>query len=628
MTKATIVERLRYRFDNFMSKGTVALIGGLALVCLAFILLMAMLVSFTSIVPEESARNLLEATWNVMRHTIDTSALSNDKGWKFRLAMLIVTFFGIFGVSTLIGIVSSGIDAKIENLRRGRSRVIETDHIVILGWSLPVFTLVSELALANANQPDTCIVILGEENKAQMEDKLHEVLGKLHRIRLICRTGSPSNMADLGMVNIQTARSIVILNTPHDHGDVQLVKTLLAITNIPRAVPQPYHIVTQVQNPNSLDVIQIIRGNEVEVVLVQDVLSRIIVQTCRQSGLSVVYMDLLDFDGYEIYFKAEPTLQGKTYGDALLAYNDSAVIGIKRDHTIVLNPPIHTQLQAAEQLIVISADDDKIHLSGLSEFPVDHQAIHLRKREPPKAENTLILGWNNHISNIIQQMDQYVAPGSTLTVVAEYPEAEVMCLESLGIQQQTVHYRQGDITTRQVLEDLNLTTYDHVIVLCNTDIDPELADANTLVTLLYLRDIANRSNHNFQIATEMLDTQNQTLAQVARPDDFVLSKQIISLMLAQIAEHKDLNAVFTELFASEGSEIYLKPVSDYVALDRPVNFYTVVEAAKQRSESAIGYRRQVDANNIAKSYGVVLNPQKDRLITFAPQDTIIVLAES
>jgi len=99
-------------------------------------------------------------------------------------------------------------------------------------------------------------------------------------------------------------------------------------------------------------------------------------------------------------------------------------------------------------------------------------------------------------------------------------------------------------------------------------------------------------------------------------------------MLAQIAEHKDLNAVFAELFAPGGSEIYLKPVSDYVALHRPVNFYTVVEAAKQRSESAIGYRRQVDANNMAKSYGVVLNPQKDRLITFAPQDTIIVLAKS
>ncbi|MDF5724039.1 MAG: hypothetical protein PUP91_26955 [Rhizonema sp. PD37] len=628
MTKITIVERLRYRFDNFMSKGTVALIGGLGLVCLAFILLMAMLVSFTAIMPEGSDRSLLESIWNVLMHAIDTGNVAVDKGWKFRLVMLIVTFGGIFGVSTLIGIVSSGIDTKIENLRQGRSRVIETDHIVILGWSLPVFTLISELALANANRPNTCIVILSEENKAQMEDKLHSVLGKLHRIRLVCRTGSPSNMADLGMVNIQAARAIVILNAPHDHGDVQLVKTLLAITNIPRAVPQPYHIVTQVQNPKSLDVIQIIRRNEVEVVLAQEVLSRIIVQTSRQSGLSVVYMELLDFKGNEIYFKAEPNLRGKTYGQALLAYNDSAVIGIKRDHTIVLNPPMNTQLQAAEQLVVISADDDKIHLSGLSDFPVDHQAIHLRKREPPKAENTLILGWNNHISHIIQQMDQYVAPGSTLTVVAEYPEAEVMWRESLGIKQQNVQYHQGDITTRLVLENLNLTEYDHVIVLCNTDIDPELADANTLVTLLYLRDIANRSNHNFQLVTEMLDMQNQTLAQVAQPDDFVLSKQIISLMLAQIAEHKDLNAVFAQLFAPEGSEIYLKPVSDYVSLNRPVNFYTVVEAAKQRSESAIGYRRQVDANNVAKSYGVVLNPQKDRPITFAPQDTIIVLAGS
>jgi hypothetical protein len=191
-----------------------------------------------------------------------------------------------------------------------------------------------------------------------------------------------------------------------------------------------------------------------------------------------------------------------------------------------------------------------------------------------------------------------------------------------------VQYREGDITTRQVLEDLELSSYNHVIILSSTDIDPEIADANTIVTLLYLRDIANRMNHDFHVVTEIMNMENQTLAQVARPNDFVLSKQIISLLLAQVAERKDLNAVFTELFNPEGAEIYLKPVSEYIVLSRPVNFYTIVEAAKQRSQSAIGYRRQVDADNMAKSYGVVLNPPKDRLIPFALEDSIIVLAES
>ncbi|MBD2098832.1 potassium transporter TrkA [Trichocoleus sp. FACHB-591] len=631
MGKTAITDRLRYRFDNFMSRGTVSLISGLALVSLAFILLMAFLVSLSGIAPEGGGRlSLPEAIWGVLMRTLDSGTVGGDTGWVFRFAMLFVTFGGIFVVSTLIGLLSSGIDTKLEDLRKGRSRVIETDHIVILGWSLQVFTLISELALANANRPDTCIVVLSEEDKMQMDIALVDTLGKLPRIRLVCRTGSPSSMADLGMVSIQTARSIIILSPHNQRADTQLVKTLLAITNIPRSLPQPYHIVAQVQNPKSLDVINLVGQNEVEILLTNDLISRIVVQTCRQSGLSLVYMDLLDFSGNEIYFRTEPTLQGQPYGEALLAYNDSTVIGIKHtDGTIQLNPPVETPLQPGEQLILISEDDDTMQLSTHSEPLINVSAIQLSNRPPAAAEHTLILGWNDRVVEIIQQLDQYVAPSSTVTVAPGFPEAEVdLSAETLKLQKQTMQYRAGDPTDRRVLESLNLTQYDHVVVLCNPDLDPEESDAETLVRLLHLRDIANRHNHDFQIVTEILDVRNQALAQVARPDDFVISEQIISRMLAQVAEQKSLNAVFADLFNPEGSEIYLKPADDYVAIAQPVNFYTVVEAARQRGESAIGYRCKADANNVARTYGVVINPKKDQPITFSSQDTIILLAES
>lgn len=626
-----LIGQLRYKFDNFMSRGTVALVSGLALVSLAFILLMGALVSLSGIAPEGSDRlNLPEALWGVLMRTLDSGTVGGDTGWVFRLTMLFVTFGGIFVVSTLIGLLSSGIDSKLEDLRKGRSRVIETDHIVILGWSLQIFTLISELALANANRPDTCIVILSEEDKVEMETALAEMLGKLPRIRLVCRTGSPSNITDLGIVNIQMARSIVILSSTQDHADTQLVKTLLAITSIPRAHPHPYHLVAQVQTSKTLDVLKLVARNEVEPLLINDLISRIVVQTCRQSGLSTVYIDLLNFSGNEIYFREEPSLQGKTYGQALLAYNNSAVIGIQTaDGAIQLNPSTNRRLQAGEQLIVISEDDDTTHLYQAAEVPINHEAIQLAEPIAAIAEHTLILGWNDRVCTIIKLLDQYVASGSTIMVVAEFPKAEVdLSEETLQLQRQTVRYQQGDPTDRDVLESLNLTQYDHAVVLCNSSLDAEQADAQTLVTLLHLRDICDRHHHNCQIVTEILDVRNQALAQVARPDDFVISEQIISLMLAQVAEQKSINAVLTDLFSPEGSEIYLKSVGNYVTIDHPVNFYTVVEAARQRGESAIGYRRKADANNIARSYGVVINPPKDQLIEFKPQDSIILLAES
>ena len=97
-------------------------------------------------------------------------------------------------------------------------------------------------------------------------------------------------------------------------------------------------------------------------------------------------------------------------------------------------------------------------------------------------------------------------------------------------------------------------------------------------------------------------------------------------MLAQVSENKALNAVFEDLFDPEGSEVYLKPASDYVALGRPVNFYTVVESARRQGEIALGYRLQGLSTDPSRAYGVVINPDKSDLVTFGERDRVIVLA--
>ena len=47
------------------------------------------------------------------------------------MAMLAVTSGCIFIVATLIGIISSGLEGKLDDLRRGRSLVLEDNHTVI-----------------------------------------------------------------------------------------------------------------------------------------------------------------------------------------------------------------------------------------------------------------------------------------------------------------------------------------------------------------------------------------------------------------------------------------------------------------------------------------------------------------
>ena len=66
----------------------------------------------------------------------------------------------------------------------------------------------------------------------------------------------------------------------------------------------------------------------------------------------------------------------------------------------------------------------------------------------------------------------------------------------------------------------------------------------------------------------MLDLRNRALAEVTRADDFIVSDRMTSLLLSQVAENKHLKAVFDDLFDPEGSEIYLRPASEYVAAGR------------------------------------------------------------
>ena len=147
------------------------------------------------------------------------------------------------------------------------------------------------------------------------------------------------------------------------------------------------------------------------------------------------------------------------------------------------------------------------------------------------------------------------------------------------------------------------------------------------MTLLHLRDIASIVGHPFSITSEMADVRNRTLAEVTRADDFIVSDRLISLLITQVAENKLLNAVFADLFDADGSEVYLRPVTDYVATGRPVNVATIVEAARRLDEVAIGYRIRSESNDATRAYGVHVNPPKSGSVTFEPADKVIVLAE-
>lgn len=632
MKKISFSQKLRYRFDNTFAKGPIALIGWLGIVSLLMIVIAAVVLFILAIAPEgEENISFIEGVWRGLMRTLDAGTMGGDEGWSFRMVMLAVTIGGIFIVSTLIGVLSSGIESKLDNLRKGRSFVVEKNHTLILGWSSKIFTIISELLIANENQKKPRIVILADKDKVEMEDEIRSRIPKTKNTKIICRSGSPNDLSDLDISNPYEAKSVIILGRDNVNDDTQIIKTILALTNNPKRPEKKYHILTEISDPKNLEVAQMVGKDEVTIILTHDIISRIMVQTCRQSGLSVVYQELMDFDGDEIYFQEEPKLVGKTFAEALFAYPDSAVMGVKtKAGNVLINPPMDTQINEGDSVIAITKDDDTLVIKANAAISINEEAIvKEQKEEDKKPERTLLLGWNKRALLIIRELNNYVASGSTLKIACHYcdPKDEIQSVKE-SFNNMSITYANTDISDRRSIEALEIESYDHVILLSYEDqLDIQEADAQTLITLLHLREISERKGFDNNIVSQMLDARNRDLAVVTKADDFIVSDKLISLMLSQISENKALDPVFQILFDADGSEIYLKPIADYIKTGIPVNFYTLLEAAKRKNQVAIGYRIFSKKDDPEAAYGITINPVKSESIVYQPDDRIVVISE-
>ncbi len=612
--------RLSYRFDILMSKGLIALIGLLALVTLTFVAIMAVLVVLFSSYPE-SGESFGEVLWVSLMHALDPGTVVGAEGNGYRALMLVTTFGGLIFLAGLIGIVSGAFDDKVEQLRKGRSRVLETDHTLILGWNSRVFSLIREISEANRSRKKSAIVILAMGDKVEFEDAIRDRVGKTKKTRVIVRSGDPMTLADLELVNHAAARSIIILaGDEAQNADLVAMKTAMALVNNPNRSEGKYHIVAEIKEPENLDRAKLVSNSEVNWILAGDVMSRVMVQTARQSGLSQIFLDLLDFNGDEIYFTKQDALVGKTFLQASHLFSNSSLIGVLRSGEVLLNPASTMKIKADDELIVIAPDDSMIYTSEV--FTVDKSLLAPLKTIAPKPEQILILGQNENLKVILSELNQYVAKGSGVSVVSTKPASQIKSGSKLKL-----NFVPGDPTDRKVLDQLKVSSFDHIIVLADRELSAEESDALTLITLLQLRAISREMGKSFNIVSEMLDDKNRQLAESTEADDFIVSDQIIGLMMSQISENKNLADVFANLFSSEGSEISLHPAQWYVKLGQTVDMHALIEAAARRGETALGYRKASLESSQQNGYGVALNPEKIRRFQLVEGDKVIVLAE-
>ena len=151
----------------------------------------------------------------------------------------------------------------------------------------------------------------------------------------------------------------------------------------------------------------------------------------------------LDFDGDEIYFTEQPSLVGRTYFDAQLAFPKCVAMGLEKGGDVILNPSPEAVIEASDRIIVIAEDDSLIALGepGVADTASLAHAVPVSLAP----ESTLVLGTNAGLAGMLGELSEYVASGSTVRVVSA-SEPELPQFENLSAV-----WTQGDPTKRAVL---------------------------------------------------------------------------------------------------------------------------------------------------------------------------------
>ncbi len=637
MTRATWRQRLQYRVDTFMARGGSSIFVSLVV---AFLGLMLLIMAARAVL-------LLFLPFNAKQHNafFDTLLEVSDPGrlaeftdasrW-YQVSAVLSTVLGIVVLSSLIAVMTTTLDRRMANLRKGHSRVVESGHTLILGWSSQrVVEVVRQLILANADKRDAAVVILADMDKEEMDDLLHHRLKDRKSTRIITRSGNPADVTKLDLVAVHDAKSAIVLSgvastAPEElreAADAQVFKVLLALSA--QSAGRTLNIVAEVLDPAFKAPARRIDPQHITPVCPAEIVAKILVETSRSVGLSAVYRALLSFEDKELYF-TEGSWGGKTFGQVAFHFDDALPSGLRTaDDRVVLNPDPGRILEPGEKLLVLATDDSTIRFSAtpVVEPP---EAPPRRRRRARAEEHLLLVGWTAKTARVVGEYAQYVLDGSTVDIMVAEP-TEVMRAQAARLNggRVAVDLVARDPAVPSTWDDTDLSRYDTVVILSADDHEHgDLVDARSIMILLLVQTALGEHHTSPTLITELVEADNEDLAREAGVHDFLVSPHFVSRLLAQVSEERALDAVFAELFAREGSELYLKPASlyfDELPVSRP--FAELMARAQASGEVCLGVKLSGDEMDAARRYGVRLAPPKSATLDLTERDHLVILAE-
>ena len=499
----------RYRFDTYMAKGGGSIFVSLTVVFLAILLLIALMRGLllwlfpVDVLAMEHEGGFFLNLYITFLQLTDPGNMAQDIGSSgaYKFTAILAGLSGTIMLSALIAFITTALDQKLAALKRGRSKVIENEHSLILGWNEQrVVEILRELILANESERDECVVVLGDEDKEEMDDLLRMRLPDTKSTRLVTRSGDVSSLPNLDMVSVETCRSVIIIGSCEDSAgqrekdasDAKTMQTILAVTSM-RPDDDDLVIVAEIFNPTYREVVEHTFSDNVVTVDTKDVLAKIMVQTSRSVGLSVVYNEILSFDGCEMYF-CDAAWGGIEFRALPYRFPDGIPMGVRQaGGELLLNPPVDYVMKDDDAVLILADDDSTISFESQRVAEPTELPLATGRLEQQKEEE-LLLGWSDKAPVILEQYADYVMDGSRVDVMLSDPdEAIVKEIEAVDAVLQGLDVRliRSNRLHADDLIKVEPFKYNNIIILAadSSEDNAQQVDSENIVTLLLLREI-------------------------------------------------------------------------------------------------------------------------------------------
>ena len=596
----------------------------------------------------EEGQGLGESVWWAFLRLTDPGYLGDDEGTFRRVVSTILTVSGyVIFLGSLVAIMTQWLTSKMSELEQGLTPVAVKNHIVILGWTDRTPSIIVELFqsegklkrfLSRFGTSKLKIVILAENSSAKLTQELksNRLIGK-RADEIILRTGDPLQADHLLRVDCYNAAAVIIPSHKQSFkdilsADVEVIKTLLSLNSNPKIKDRsqlPY-VVAEIQSEKKINIARNSYSGPMEVISGDAIISRLIAQNLRHVGLSKVYTELLT-RGFksDLFAREHKELVGMKIADVEPLFPKCIVLGLviveESGFKPLLNVNKTTVIQKSDRVVFLANTHDdtnydrrNVHTPSERNEPVEAVKKATTELANSRAKKVLILGWNNRLPALINELGTYddLQFDVTLVSILNPKEREKKVRQYVGAASRVnCTHVEADFMEEAELREINPENFDHILFMSSDMLsDIEEADARTIVGKVLLDEILKEQHKKPQILLELANPDNNNLIK-SENSEVIISPVILSHLLAQVAMRRELQTIYTDLFTVGGAEIEFRKLSQYEIETGEYTFREIQEITTSFGETAIGVHRH--------QYGLYLNPSKNNSYSLTENDKIV-----